>query len=126
VTRAQAICLLGDYRQAVAEVDKGVAMAPGDGLTCYNAACSYTSISVGAAHDAKLPMTERDRLAEAYASRAVGLLRQAKIAGDFQRRGNLTALRNSSVFQPLEHRQDFQAFMRELKPTGQTPKPNSK
>src|SRR5262249_22394486 len=84
--QAGAMSLMGDYKQAVVEVEKAVVMAPGDGLTCYNAACGYANSSVVAGRDLKLSKTERQRLAERYASRAVGLLRQAKEDGYFQRR----------------------------------------
>src|SRR5262249_14273730 len=119
VTRAQTTCLMGDYGEAVVEVETGVAMAPGDGLTCYNAACTNASIFVAAGHDTKLSTTERQRLAEHYATRAIELFRQSKKAGFFQRRGTVTSLTNDPELAPLREREDFKAFMRELESDGQ-------
>src|SRR5262249_15202026 len=59
VTAAQSICLMGDYNQAVAEVEKGVGIAPHDGLTCFNASCTYANISVAVGRDTKLSAKER-------------------------------------------------------------------
>jgi hypothetical protein len=108
------VFLMGDYNKAVTEAEKAVAIAPGDGLTCFNAACTYANISVAAGRDVKLPERERQRLAERYASRATELLRQAKQAGWFQRRGAVASLTNDPDLIPLREREDFTALMREL------------
>jgi tetratricopeptide (TPR) repeat protein len=123
-TRASAIGLLGDYGQAIAEVERAVSIAPGDGVTCYNAACCYTNSSVAARRDTKLPATERDRRAESYALRAMELLRQARHGGYFQALARVTNIVQDPDLDPLHDREDFKAFLRELQPPPQAPRSN--
>jgi hypothetical protein len=101
----------------LAEDEKGVAIAPGDGLTCYNAACTYASIFEAAGRETKSSRAERER----YASRAVELFRQAKTAGFFHRRGAVTSLTNDPDINPLREREDFKALLRELQSVGVAP-----
>jgi hypothetical protein len=119
VTDAQSICLMGDYYRAVAQVEKGVGIAPHDGLTCYNASCTYANISVAAGRDTKLSAKERERLAERYASRAMRLLHLTKQAGFLQRLGKVASMAHDPDFDPLRKREDFKALMRELRSVDQ-------
>jgi serine/threonine-protein kinase len=122
VTRAGTISMMGDYRQAVAEVEKGVTIAPQDGLTCYNASCAYAGIAAASGRDAKLPALERQQQAERYALRAVELLRQTKKAGLFQRVAAVTFMTKDPDLDPIRDREDFRAFLREVQPSKPNPK----
>jgi len=126
VTDAESICLMGDYNQAVATVEKGVGIAPHDGLTCYNASCTYANISVAVGRDTKLSAKEREQLAERYASRAMGLLYLTKQAGFLQRLGKVASMAHDPDFDPLRKREDFKALMRELQSPQETPSSNPK
>lgn len=114
------------FLMAAAEMEKSMAIAPQDGLTCFNAACGYATASIAAGHDTKLPTAERERLVERYETRAVELLRQAKQAGWFQRRGAVASLTNDPDLTPLRVREDFKAFLRELQSPKVTPPSNPK
>jgi serine/threonine-protein kinase len=114
VTRAGAITQMGDYGAGLTEMERGVAIAPGDGMTCYNGACGYANGSVAARRDTKLPNAERERLAERYASRSMELLRQAKQAGFFQALARVNSLSNDPDMAPLRERQDFKRFVQEV------------
>jgi serine/threonine-protein kinase len=122
VTRAGTLSMMGDYRQGVAEAEKGVAIAPQDGLTCYNASCAYANISAAAGRDPKLPAIERRQQAERYASRAVELLRQTKQAGLFHRVAAVDFMFKDPDLDPLRGREDFEALMREVHSSNQASK----
>jgi serine/threonine-protein kinase len=122
VTRAGPMSMRGDYRQAVAEVEKGVAIAPQDGLTCYNAGCGYAIISAAAGRDTKLPAMERVQQAERYAYRAVELLRQTQRAGLFHRLGAVAFMAKDPDLDPLRNRDDFKVFLREVQSSRPIPK----
>jgi serine/threonine-protein kinase len=122
VTRASTISMMGDYRQAVAEAEKGVTIAPQDGLTCYNASCAYANIAAASGRDPKLPATERRRQAEQYALRAIELLRQTKQAGLFQRVAAVTFMAKDPDLASIRDREDFKAFLREVQSANQTSK----
>jgi tetratricopeptide (TPR) repeat protein len=122
VTRAGPMSMLGDHAHAVAEVEKGLVIAPQDGLTRYNASCGYATISAAIGQDMKLPVKERQQQAERYALRAVELLRQTKQAGLFHRVAAVDFMAKDPDLDSLRGREDFKALMRELQAVNETPR----
>jgi tetratricopeptide (TPR) repeat protein len=100
--RASNLLNLKDHVRATADAQAMAASARATGQDVYNAACVYAFAARCAQEDPPL--------AEAYASRAVRVLRQA-VAKGFQ---NPARLKTSSDLDSLRFREDFQKLLKEL------------
>jgi serine/threonine protein kinase/tetratricopeptide (TPR) repeat protein len=108
--RAMTLAHLGDHRQAAAEANALAASNPAAPATLYDLACVYALCVAAAQQETKRPETERSKLAEAYAARALGLLSQAVQQG-FSDPGML--LKDADL-NSLRSRPDFQLLLCEL------------
>jgi serine/threonine protein kinase/tetratricopeptide (TPR) repeat protein len=110
VGRAVALAQMGDYGQAAkdaADIARQEGITPVD---LYNVACVYGRCLEAADKDAKLSGTDRARLTEQYAGRAMDALRQA-LARGFR---NVPALRAEPDLERLRGRADFQKLLQEV------------
>jgi tetratricopeptide (TPR) repeat protein len=94
-----------------AEFDRVAAVGGGD---CYNLGCVWALLLAAARKDVQLSTTDRDRLTEQYAAKAVGWLRRAQAAGYFQNPVRVAHLHKDSDLDPLRPRPEFQQFLAEL------------
>src|SRR5262249_39888293 len=98
-----------DPARAVAEAEDLVRTTPGSSQVLVNAAHVLSLSSV----------QETDALKrEAYAARAVALLRQAREKGDIPEKPFVSHLKEDRELLPLRSRTDFKAFLKELKTKG--------
>jgi len=104
----------GDYRSALAIVEPIDERAPVTALNRYNLASAYARISAGVARDPSVNLSEKQRLAEDYAARALAWLAASRAAGLFAGKGNLQMLKDDRTFDSLRDRADFQKFMSQL------------
>ena len=85
----------------------------------YDAACLLSLSSSSAAGDKKLPVPKRKELAERYATRAVELLTDARVAGFFKNPENIAYTAKDPGLEALRTRADFKKFLQELQSTPQ-------
>ena len=64
--------------------------------------------------DASLPPSERDKLTEEYATRAVELLTKARTTGFFKDRAKVEHLKEDTDLDPLRFRSDFRQLLADL------------
>jgi tetratricopeptide (TPR) repeat protein len=105
IERAVTLACVGEHARAVEQVNKLVEENTGDGPLLYNAACVHAL----AAKD-----TSDTTLKEQWASRAVELLSQARMAGFFKERRALEGMKNDDDLAALRQREDFKKLLREL------------
>jgi hypothetical protein len=74
----------------------------------------YALCSAAAAHDARLPAAEREKLADQYGRRAVELLRRAQAAGYFRDAGQLARTKQNKAFDAIRDRDDFKRLVAQL------------
>jgi tRNA A-37 threonylcarbamoyl transferase component Bud32 len=103
-----------DYAQTTVR-GKGEAMATGEqGAVLYVLACFYAKTAGAFPEDIGLTSSDRSKLAEEYASRAVYLLKQAMELGYFARPENRNKLRQDQELASLRSRRDFQDLVRSV------------
>jgi hypothetical protein len=111
--RARALAQLKCYPEALAEAQR---CGPKP-TTAYSVACAYSLLSAAALQDAKLAPPDRDKIAEAHASRAIELL------GGIDWKQSwwyLAPLKTDKDLDPLRLRPDFRALVvRAEKESGQ-------
>jgi hypothetical protein len=115
VRRLSGLTLLGRHKQAADEahaLHDRASVRPAE--LCSLAWMHATWIGVARA-DAKLPLAEREALAERYAAEAVRLLRQAHTAGHFAAGATFDWLEKGQQLQALRGRDDFRALLAEVR-----------
>jgi hypothetical protein len=88
-------------------------------LNLYHAACLLSLSSAAAAKSKGLPVPKRKELADRYATRALGLLTDARVAGFFKDPKNIAGFAKDRNFEALRTRADFKEFLQELQSTPQ-------
>jgi serine/threonine-protein kinase len=111
VSYAHVLACMGRHARASAEVETALGQARQNSLVLYNGACVCGLCSQAARQDAGLGELERHDLGERYAVRCLGLLRQA-VSGGFR---DADYLNKDSDLDPVRARDDFKAFLQELK-----------
>jgi serine/threonine protein kinase/tetratricopeptide (TPR) repeat protein len=94
---------------AAAEALEKQPFLPADAF--YDLASVHSLSSAAVRADARLPLAERDRLAEQHAARAIGLLGKAQTANLFADPARLELLKKDSNLEPLRSRADFQNLL---------------
>ncbi len=105
-----------DYARSTVQ-GKAERMATGEpGAVLYVLACFYGRTAATFPKDVSLPDSDRSKLAEEYAHRAVYLLQQARELGYFKRLENRERLRQDREedLSPLRSRRDFQDLVRSV------------
>jgi serine/threonine-protein kinase len=115
LSRAATLARLGKHARATAEAQAVVEKESG---RHYAAASVHALAAAAVRQDTARPQTERERLAEEYAARAIALLAQAKAAGDFRGPGAVERLKQDPDFAALRPRADYQNLLRELEAKG--------
>jgi hypothetical protein len=97
---------LGRHARAAAEAEALLKEAPLTALNRHDAACVYGLACAAARKDSQLSDTDREKLAERYAARAVTLVSEAWDRGyhdlaNIRRDTDLDALRTRADFQKL-------------------------
>jgi serine/threonine-protein kinase len=116
--RALAIVHSGDYRRAGKEAESLAGTSPLPGPILYDLACAFALCCAAVERDTKLPMTEREKLAEGHASRAMEMLTNAKAAGLFKNPNQVANLKTDADLNALRKRRDFKDFLAEVAPPG--------
>ncbi|HWE36833.1 MAG TPA: protein kinase [Isosphaeraceae bacterium] len=111
--RAILLVMAGHYERAAAEAES-IDDPANPGLIRYNRACVLARASAAAAADGALAPADRRRRADAYAARAVALLREADALGFFRQPAPLANFRADPDLDPLRGRDDFRALLRDL------------
>ena len=110
--RALTLADLGDFAQALQDVDQAVGpTADGDSLVRAAAVCSQAAAR--AHEDASRSTSEQASLEDQCGARAVALLRRAQAAGCFAKPDQLNKLKTDPDFTPLRSRDDFQRLLTE-------------
>jgi tetratricopeptide (TPR) repeat protein len=112
--RARVLTRAGDHARAVAEADALAALPENTDNSFYFLARIYTLAMWPACGDTRLSLSERERLAERYATQAVALLRKLQDKGYFQDANHAKALRTEGDFQPLRAREDFRRLLTDV------------
>ncbi|MCI0639460.1 MAG: serine/threonine-protein kinase, partial [Gemmataceae bacterium] len=113
--RAGSVARMGQHTQAVAEAERLAQQASAPPGVLYNAACVYALAVSAVQKDSELPSTERTRLAEKYAVRAVELLTKVHSAGFFKRPTMAAHLQQDPDLAALRARADYRRLVDELK-----------
>jgi serine/threonine-protein kinase len=118
--RAIALVQKGEHAQAVAEIAPVLAAKETSVDVLYNAGCVYALSVAAVRKDPQLAAAEQDNQAEAYARRAIAILRQAVTRG-------FNDLKHLKTRDPdlelLRGRADFQKLMAELEAKAKAQKP---
>jgi serine/threonine-protein kinase len=114
LARALSRARSGDQGQAVAEASELAQSKSLSGETWFALAGIYAEASAAARRDAQLATSERERLADDHASRAIQLLRQARTAGFFQTPAQVAHLKTETAFSCLRGRADLQRLVEEI------------
>jgi tetratricopeptide (TPR) repeat protein len=112
--RGRARARAGGYAGAAAAADRLLADPALSPFLRYQAAGLYALARAAVLKDTKQAQTERDRLAEQYANRAVGLLTALQREGHFRKKVypfHLYKLRNDHELDALRMRNDFQKLL---------------
>jgi serine/threonine-protein kinase len=117
--RANVLVLKGDHARATTEARTAAESGHANAQTCYNAACVYAQSAHIVRQDARLAASDRDRLAERYAGRALELLRKAAQQGY----RDVKHLREDYDLRPLRARPDFQKWLADLEKGVRSGKP---
>jgi serine/threonine protein kinase len=112
--RPNPLARLGEHLQAAKEMETLLAEGHTQALNLHTFSWVYAICSAAAAHDARLPAAEREKLAAQYGRRAVELLRQAQAAGYFRDAGRLAGTKKNKAFAAIRDRDDFKRLMAEL------------
>jgi tetratricopeptide (TPR) repeat protein len=112
--RAMALAHRGKHALATAEVEAMLANAVEPENAQYNFPCIYSLSSAAVLDDAKLPLSERKRLAEQYVNRAVELLAKARGAGFFKDLGIIEYAKKDTDLDPLRAHDEFKKLIRQL------------
>jgi serine/threonine-protein kinase len=109
ISRALSLAWLGEHARATADADRVASPASASSNTLYNAGCVYARSSEMVRKDTRVPVADRDQLAERYAVRAVALLRRA-----WQKGEDVTHLATDKFLPSLQSRADFQQLQGEI------------
>jgi tetratricopeptide (TPR) repeat protein len=112
--RPNPLARLGEHAQAAKEMETLLAEGHVQALNLHTFSWVYALCSAAAVNDARLPLAEREKLAERYGGRAVELLCKAQAAGYFQDPGRLARMKDEKDFDPIRSRPDFQKLLVEL------------
>lgn len=116
VQRADGLARAGHYLragEAAEELGKEKTLSAGD---LYNLACIQAVNATSAGRDSGRPLPVRDKRAEEYARKAVGLLERAARAGYFGAPANVAHLDKDDDLAGLRQREDYRDFRGKLKP----------
>jgi tetratricopeptide (TPR) repeat protein len=112
--RPTPLARLGEYVRATAEIETLLAEGHGQALDISAFASVHSICCAAAAHDVRMPLGEREKLAEKYGGRAVELLRMVQAKGYFQDPGRLVRLKENKDLDAIRSRPDFQRLLLEL------------
>jgi len=122
-TRACVLARQGDHEQATAEASAVLGSRQPDSSTLAFAACAY-ALAATAVSGAKNPAAaEREKLVEAYATRAVVLLTRAHADGYFDTQALIDEFKSDDDFKLLRPRADFKKLMAAVERKTKTPPP---
>jgi serine/threonine-protein kinase len=116
--RALAIVHSGDYKQAGEEAESLAGASPLPGAILYDLARAFALCSAAVERETTLTPSERDRLAQGNAQRAIAMLTRAKAAGLFKDPGQVAKLKVDADLDSLRKRKDFKTFMTDVEPRG--------
>jgi tetratricopeptide (TPR) repeat protein len=126
IKRAQALARIGEYLQAIGELEAfGQAYEP-SALHWYDMACTYSISQSAALKDIGLSPDERSERAEHYGDRALDLLKKSRQAGFFNAPGFVEQLKVDPDLESLHSRRDFQKFVRDVEQDAKEGSPNNK
>lgn len=111
--RASSLARKGEHARAAEGMDEVLTTAAQNAGMLHNAAWLYCLCSTQARNDANLAATERARVADQYATRAVELIAKAQAAGFYKQPANLKLLEFRD-FDPLRNREDFKTLIAQL------------
>src|SRR5262249_26359488 len=114
LNRLNTLARSGEHVLATREAETllGALGVTGDGQ--FEVSGIYASASAVARQDPRLTQSERDRLAEQYALRALALLQDAEKQGWFKQSANVKRLTQDRTFDGLRQRDDFKALLKRL------------
>ncbi len=112
--RPAPLARLGDYLQATAEIETLLKEGSVQALNLYTFAYVYSLSSSAAANDARLPQTERNKLADKYGRRSVELLSKARATGYFQNPGRLAHMKEDDDLDAIRDRADFKKLLADV------------
>jgi hypothetical protein len=113
VSRAATLACLGDYAEAIVEVDR---LLPNrdDRLTLTACARVYAAAASAVARDPKLSSEEQRRRADELATRAMELLNRGCAEGEFTTKVAIAALKVDRTFEPFRSRTDFVLLLQKI------------
>jgi tetratricopeptide (TPR) repeat protein len=114
LARRSAKTLAADHTRSTAQADKLASQPNASGFLAYSAACVYAQSSVSVREDGRLSSSEKDKLAEHYAKRALEWLRKAQASGFFKDASALEGLKIESDLTPLRNRDSYKKWFSEL------------
>jgi hypothetical protein len=112
--RPAPLARLGDHLQATAEIETLLQEGSVQGLNLYTFAYAYALSSSAAANDARLPPSERTKLADKYGQRSVEMLSKARATGYFQNPGRLARMKEDDDLDAIRDRADFKKLLADL------------
>jgi serine/threonine-protein kinase len=119
--RAFALADAGNHKTAVADVQEVADEPTLSGVVLYDLACVFALCSAAARKDAALPEAEREKVGEAYAVRAVALLKQAAATGYFNEPARVAHAHGDPDLDALRMRADFQHLLAGVGPKDKPP-----
>jgi serine/threonine-protein kinase len=118
--RAVALARAGDHGRATAEA---IDLARDTSLAAkvlFRLASVFSLSAAAARQDVKLTRSDRNRLGDEFAGRAMDLLARMRTAADFKPANFLKDLRLDKDFEPVRVRADFQKLLREVEMQART------
>jgi tetratricopeptide (TPR) repeat protein len=112
--RARTVALLADHDRAAREAEELAAKPPPWKDGYWDLARVFSLSGRAAREDARLTPSERDRLADRHAARAMAMLAQARAAGAFKTAAQVDRLKTNSDLDPLRSRDDFKRLLAEV------------
>jgi tetratricopeptide (TPR) repeat protein len=112
--RALAVAHTGDHKRAATELEELAGQPALAGAVLYDLACGFSLCAAAAREDARLPEPERNKAGEAYAVRAVAVLKRAQAVGFFKDPAQVAHAQEDSDLDALRRREDFKKLMMEV------------
>jgi tetratricopeptide (TPR) repeat protein len=113
--RARLLARLEDHAGAVREASGLAKGGFTDASAFYDLACVYAIASAAARQDARLPMSQRERLAGDYVGQAIAYLRQAKDAGLFKDEKWTGIMKRDKDLDPIRSNAGFLSLLPEAR-----------
>jgi hypothetical protein len=114
--RALAVAHSGDHKRAADEAGELAGRSTLSVGMVYDLGCVFALCTAAAQQDTQLPEADRNKVAEAYAVRAVEMLQRAQAAGFFKNPAQLRNAEKDPDLDALRQRADFMKLWAEVKP----------